>query len=74
MVRSKELFLKKPKRKQGPWNGKLKLGMRIVALAEKQRAEQAARSKELESLFRGEAPTSNMPSKELETPPRRHRC
>jgi hypothetical protein len=49
------LLLKKPKRKKGPRNGKLKLGMRIVAMAEKQRAEQAARSKELEALFRGQA-------------------
>jgi hypothetical protein len=29
-ARSEELLLKKPKRKQGPRNGKLKLGMRIV--------------------------------------------
>ena len=34
------------------------MGMRIVALAEKQRAEQAARCKELELLFRGQAPKS----------------
>ena len=35
------------------------MGMRIVALAEKRRAEQAARCKELESLFRCLAPKSS---------------
>ena len=45
--------MKKSKRKQGLARGKPKLGKRIVALAEKQRAEQAARRKELELLFRG---------------------
>ena len=45
--------MKKSKRKQGLARGKLKLGKRIVALAEKQRAKQAARRKELELLFRG---------------------
>jgi hypothetical protein len=47
----------KSKRKQSLARGKPKLGKRIVALAEKQRAEHEARRKELELLFRGE--TSN---------------
>jgi hypothetical protein len=50
---SSERLLKKSKQKQGLARGKPKLGKRIVALAEKQRAEQAARRKELELLFRG---------------------
>ena len=50
--------MKKQKPKQAPKGGKPKLGMRIVAMAEKRRAEQAARCKELEALFRGQAPKS----------------
>jgi hypothetical protein len=46
--------LRKPKPKQPPTTAKPKLGQRIVALAEKQRVERAARHKELELLFRGE--------------------
>ena len=58
-VSQRSLPLNTPKRKQSPTKGKVKLGMRIVALAEKRRAEQAARCKELESLFRCLAPKSS---------------
>jgi len=58
-VSQRSLPLNMPKRKQSPTKGKVKLGKRIMALAEKQRAEQAARCKELELLFRGQAPKSS---------------